>query len=130
MECFESNEPISEREHRVKIPSDWGDWLGTGFRGRVSYQRTFGRPTHLEPEQKVWLVVEETDFRAAVSLNEVSIGMLQLGSAPLRVEIQHLLQLSNRLNISVELPLDTERGLRNPLAGGLIGGVRIEIEES
>jgi len=130
LECFESTEPVSELERRLKIPSDWGDWLGNSFRGRVGFQRTFGFPTGLEPHQKIWLVAVEADFRADVSLNDAPIGNVQLGSPGLRVEVRNLLRLSNHLRIEVELPNDAQRGVRNSLAGGLIGEVRLEIEES
>jgi beta-galactosidase/beta-glucuronidase len=119
-----------EPQHPVKIPSDWGDWLGTLFRGRVKYQRNFGLPTGLTDDQKVWLVVEAIDYRANVVLNDRPLGSLQLGDPPLRFEVRHSLKKSNRLQIEVELPVEAERGQRNGLAGGLIGSVRLEIEDS
>ena len=130
IECFNSAPGEFESEHRIKIPSDWGDWLGPDFRGRVAFQRTFHLPTNLQPEQPVWLVVEEIDYRGSVFLNDGPIGTLQLGEVPLRVEIRQQLLESNRLRIEIELAGDHERGDRAALAGGLIGDVRLEIEES
>ena len=130
LECFEPTAPVSESERRLKIPSDWSDWLGLSFRGCVAYLRNFNLPTGLEAQQKVWLVVSEVDFRACVWLNETPIGEIQLGQPALRVEVRDLLQSSNQLRIEVTLPVGAQRTARSPLAGGLIGEVRIEIEET
>ena len=117
-------------EHRAKIPSDWSDWLGTSFCGRIAYVRNFGLPTGLTEDQKVWLVVEAIDFRGDVILNDQPLGRMQLGDSPMRIDVLRKLLKSNRLRIEIELPSDAVRGDRNGLAGGLIGGVRLEIEES
>lgn len=118
----------SNDRQRVKIPSDWKDWLGPQFRGRVSYQRNFRKPTNLVPAQKVWLVVEAVDYRANVSLNQLPLGEF-VQAKGLRVEISEAILPLNRLEIVVELPPDAERRDRTSLAGGLIGEVRLEIEE-
>lgn len=114
---------------RARIPADWASELGTQFRGRVVYLRNFNRPTRLDQGQRVWLVIENVDFSATVALNAQTIGRLQWGSA-LRVEIQSWLQNANQIRVEVELPATIDRGDRNSLAGGLIGDVRLEIEES
>lgn len=130
LERFGWDTAESHPEQRVTIPSDWSDWLGPSFRGRVAYHRTFHSPTGLEPDQQVWLVIEQVDYCGLVFLNEHSIGSLRLGHPPLKVEVNpHLLEF-NRLRIEVELPNDVERGDRSASAGGLIGSVRLEIEES
>ena len=116
-------------ECRQTIPSDWSQWLGDSFRGVVDYRRNFNRPTRLSENQKVWLVVEEADFLANVTLNDKPIGSRRLGDLPLRVEVGSLLESSNQLLVSIELPFDVDRDARTTLAGGLIGSVRLEIEE-
>ncbi len=117
-------------ESRQAIPSDWGNWLGAAFRGRVEYRRRFGLPTQLEPDQEVWLVLEAIDFEASCSLNEIELGTMRLGDDPFRVEIGKQLQLSNHLKIVIDLPWEVDRGERNSMAGGLIGSVRLEIAEN
>ena len=114
----------------MKIPSDWGDWLGDSFRGRVAYVRNFGLPTGLADDQKIWLVVEEVDYRGNVFLNDRPLGWLQLGDPPMRIEVHSELRKSNQLRIEVELPVQSDRGGRNERAGGLTGSIRLEIEES
>ena len=117
-------------ECRLHIPSDWGDWLGHSFRGRVEYRRRFGLPTQLDPDQAVWLVFEAVDFEASISLNEIELGTMQLGDDPFRVEIGNRMQKSNHLKVVIDLPAEADRGERNSMAGGLIGAVRLEIASS
>ena len=117
-------------ECRLHSPSDWGDWLGHSFRGRVEYRRRFGLPTQLDPDQAVWLVFEAVDFEASISLNEKELGTMQLGDDPFRVEIGNRMQKSNHLKVVIDLPAEADRGERNSMAGGLIGSVRLEIATS
>ena len=104
--------------------------MGSSFRGRVEYRRRFGLPTHLDPNQAVWLVFESVDFEASITLNEIELGTLRLGDSPFRAEIRQRLLHSNYLNVIVELPSEVDRGERNSMAGGLIGSVRLEIASS
>ena len=115
---------------RHPIPSDWGDWLGHSFRGRVEYRRRFGLPTQLEPRQAVWLVLEAVDFEASIALNEIELGTMRLGDPPFRVDIGNRLQHSNHLKVVIDLPAEADRGERNSAPGGLIGSVRLEIVTS
>ena len=129
LEQFNSAPGEFEHERRTTIPADWGDWLGSAFRGRVAYRRIFHLPTQLDPDQLVWLVIEKVDYQGSLFLNDQSIGTLRLGEAPLRVEVRQQLLETNLLCIEIELPDDVERGNRSSSAGGLIGGVRLEIQE-
>lgn len=134
LECFATQTDLESqtdlKSHvKIKIPSDWGDWLGDSFRGRVAFVRNFGLPTGLAENQKVWLVVEEVDFRGNVFLNRRPLGPIQLGEPPMRIEIHSQLGKSNELRIEIEVPVQADRGHRDGLAGGLTGGVRLEIEE-
>ncbi len=129
LECLISESNI-EPGQRVKIPSNWGDWLGDSFRGRVAYVRNFGRPTGLAADQVVWLVVEEVDFRGSISLNDQHLGYLQLGDPPLKIAVESELRKSNQLRIEVEMPIRSDRGDRQKRAGGLTGSVRLEIEDT
>ena len=120
------------QERRVKIPCDWGDWLGVDFCGKVEYRRRFNRPTGLKPKQPVWLVVEQVDSHGDVFLNDQQLGSLTFGQfpdQPFRVEIGESLELSNVLRVDIQVSPDSDRSSRDGLAGGLIGSVRIEIEQ-
>jgi len=121
------------QESRVKIPCDWSQWLGVDFCGRVEYRRSFNQPTGLEPNQPVWLAIEQVDFCADVFLNEQPLGHLRLGEFPdgqaFRIEGGEYLKLANVLRVEIEVRSDSDRAHRAGLAGGLIGSVRIEIEQ-
>ncbi len=80
-------------------------------------------------DQAVWLVVESVDDRATVLLNAQTVGTWCSGQPPLRVNVSRQLLAHNELLIQVEVPQQSNRGNRESLAGGLIGGVRLEIEE-
>ncbi len=112
-----------EAHKKIHVPSDWGDWLGTEFRGLVQFERAFGMPTGLEDHQEIWLVIEQVDYRAKIWLNqhlddsqntncETPLGELQLGQAPFRRSIRPLMQARNRLRLEIESPLDVDRGPR------------------
>jgi beta-galactosidase/beta-glucuronidase len=121
---------------RARMPADWGETLGADFRGRVSYNRTFNRPTGLEEGQRVDLVVEQVDAFGAVTLNGQPLGEVRLADAAARFIITSLLQPHNELAIEVELPRLTAdsaplpRPGREHFPGGLIGEVRLEIFET
>jgi hypothetical protein len=114
---------------KMTMPADWGAVLGATFLGLVRYQRNFQKPTGLESGERVWLVVEGPRSRGTVDLNRK-----RLGDAGGRFDITELLEDHNRLEIVVEHPVVDERGVARDdddtaLTGGLIGEVRLEIEE-
>ncbi len=116
---------------RVKMPTDWGDTLGDGFRGRVRYVRKFNRPTGLVEGITVWLAVDQVDAFGTVALNRRVLG--PVATEPKKFEIGDLLQAHNSIEIEVELPAQDgscevpRRADRIGLPGGLIGEVRLEI---
>lgn len=127
----------------VAMPGDWGGILGADFRGQVRFTRRFARPTGLDAETRVWLVIEEVDWQAAVALNGQSLGEVRFSGAPAeadvvpcpaRFDITTLLLLRNELTIDVLLPEvaagapPLARPGREGQPGGLIGLVSLEIE--
>ena len=129
----DESDTVDSQERRVKIPSDWGDWLGSEFLGRVEYRRNFNRPTGLEPGQNIWLVIEQIDSHGDVYLNDQLLGSLTIqgdsAGKPFRIEVAQRLQLSNVLKVEIEVNANSDRGKRTGQAGGLIGSVRIEIQQ-
>jgi beta-galactosidase/beta-glucuronidase len=121
-------------EARVTMPADWGQVLGATFFGRVRYRRTFQKPTGLDSGERVWLVVEAPRTRGEVELNRKRLGETCRGESQVRFDITDLLQEHNRLEVLVEHPaLDAHSAADDDggtnLAGGLVGEVRLEIEE-
>ena len=121
---------------RVQMPADWGESLGNDFRGRVRYQRRFNRPTGLDHGQIVYVSCAAVDCFGEVSLNGTTLGRIVGERTDQRFLVTKLLQSANELSIVVELPRDDPNSSplprpagRENLPGGLIGEVRLEIEE-
>jgi hypothetical protein len=116
------------------MPASWEDSFGREFFGRVRYHRIFQKPTGLESGERVFLVVESPQSRGMVSLSGKPLGEVQWGGPTGRFHITELLQDHNRLEIIVEHPA-LDDALRpddddvTELPGGLVGEVRLEIEE-
>lgn len=116
------------------MPADWSQILGGDFLGRVVYRRTFQKPTGLESGERVFLVVEPTRSWGVVELNRKRLGEVFSGPGGGRFEITEVLEDHNRLEIVVEHPALDGAGSGNDdgqtsLPGGLVGEVRLEIEE-
>ena len=130
---------------RMTMPADWTAVCGGDFLGRVRYRRTFQKPTGLETGERVFLVVEPARSLGVVELNRplaVSsgpsngkrLGEVGRGAEPFRTEITEMLENHNRLEIVVEHPVldaanEADDDVVTRLPGGLVGEVRLEIEE-
>jgi hypothetical protein len=119
---------------RAKTPADWSSVFGAGFLGRVRYERAFQKPTGLEDGERLFLVVEPPRSEGCIVLQGQLIGFVHAGEGTQRFEITDRLASRNTLEVFVDHPaLD---GLRSTvgepvdtLPGGLIGEVRLEIDE-
>jgi hypothetical protein len=122
------------RSARATMPADWSGVCGPGFFGRVRYERLFQQLTGLESGERAFLVVEPPRSRGVVQLNRKRLGEVVWGGTPGRFHVTDLLEDPNRLEIIVEHPL-LDEGLPadhddlTTLPGGLVGEVRLEIEE-
>ena len=116
------------------MPADWSAVFGSDFCGRVRYRRTFQMPTGLDKGQRVWLAVEPPRSSGTVSLGGELLGQIYFGDAPGRYDITDRLRETNLLEIVVEHPaLDAPHLAHDDdatrIAGGLVGEVRLELEE-
>ncbi len=118
---------------RGTVPGDWGELLGEDFRGQVQMERFFHKPTGLEADDRVEIVLSEVDAMGTASLNGQSLGTIPPGGEPARFEIHRLLEHRNCLLVTVELPRLTSesaslaRPTAHHTAGGILGEVRLEI---
>jgi hypothetical protein len=119
---------------RTVMPGDWGDALGTDFRGQVRYTRRFQCPTGLDHGARVVLRIDQADAWGCVSLNGHLLGTLRAIEGPGRFDVTDRLQDRNELVVDVELPRQTAGSapLSRPASragqpGGLVGGVCLEI---
>jgi hypothetical protein len=117
---------------RMKMPADWSEVCGENFWGRVRYVRTFHAPPGLQFDERVWLVVEPQRTIARVVLVEETLGVVEARGPAQRFDITHRLSPDNRLEIFVDHPAvedDTTLDSATLAPGGLVGEVRLEIEE-
>jgi len=119
---------------KATMPADWSEPLGADFLGRVRYQRVFQKPTGLESGERVWLVIEGPRSRGVVELNRKRLGDVSHGESFGRFDVSELLEDHNGLEIVVEHPALDASGRTNHdsvavAPGGLVGEVRLEIEE-
>jgi hypothetical protein len=119
---------------RATMPADWSNLFGRDYFGRVSYRRLFQRLSGLESGERAFLVVEPPRSRGVLSLNGKTLGEVVWGGPPARFDVTDLLADPNRLEIVVEHPVldgtalaDDDDFSQSP--GGLVGEVRLEIEE-
>ena len=111
---------------RVKLPDQWTQLLDrTG--GRLRMTRRFGRPANLEPQERVLLFVERIRGGGQLRVNGQPLLQFDQPEAarddPLWVDVTRLLQPSNWLEITVELPAVAADVARD----GLWAGVGMEI---
>jgi len=113
---------------RSTVPSDWGATLGTNFRGRVAYRRSFNPPA-LDPHERLWLVVEGADAQGTVWLNGVQVGQVLGRAGSGTFDITRLVGPRNEIVLEIDLSADDAppRPGREHLPGGPIGEVRLEV---
>jgi hypothetical protein len=127
----------------IELPGDWAGVLGADFQGRVRFTRRFHSPTGLDTAAHVWLVIDDVDWQAEVSLNDRLLGRVvcslstdpqQALKCPACFDIAKLLSPQNRISIIVTSPtldagdVPSPRPGRTGNPGGLIGLVRLEID--
>lgn len=107
----------------LKMPSDWGDSLGSDFRGRVLYRRRFNCPTGLTG-QSVKLCFLGAEPEAQISLNGQKLGRVAGTVESTVFSVTDLLQPHNELTAE----FDTSCSPSHQGPGGLTGEVRLVIE--
>ena len=131
---FQSDTVGLPANERWTMPADWSETMGPGFLGVVRHRRTFQRPSNLGPGAKVWLVIEPPRSYGLVRLGGRPLGEVEFGGSPARFEITAHLADRNTLEIDVAHPaldddwIPPDDGSIH-IPGGLIGEVRLEIEE-
>ena len=118
------------------MPADWSAAFGARFsRPRPLRAARFNSPPGLQPDERVWLVVEPQRSVARVLMVEETLGTVAADGPPQRFDITHRLSPHNRLEIIVDHPAlvdgrSSEAAAELVSPGGLVGEVRLEIEET
>ena len=116
------------------MPADWANCFGRDYFGRVRYRRTFQQLTGLESGERAFLVIEPPRSGACILLQGKLLGFVRPGDPAGRFDITDQLEYHNRLEIVVDHPAldEMRRTVGDPTMlppGGLVGEVRLEIEE-
>lgn len=107
--------------HRISLQAAW-----TASPDGGTWTRSFGRPTGVGPEDRVWLVVERPAPGAA-TLNGRPLPAPAGDAAAWRHDVTDALRDRNELCLLFGAPIDGgQAGGRAPLPGRL-GGVSLEI---
>ncbi len=94
---------------RFEAPNGLGDRLPPQYRGPARLERSFHRPTGLQPTSQIHLRIH-SDLCGQLSLNGQPLGHLEPGEQ--RFDITPLLQIRNRICIEVEI--DESARMRQP----------------
>ena len=102
---------------RVKTPLDWRATHGAKVQGQIRYVRNFNCPTGLTDSTVVRLCVGPSEQLAEIKLNGQAIANRPTENG---IAVREWLTPANRLEITVQLPVDFELLLEN---------VRLEIDD-
>ena len=102
--------------HRIRLRQPWQTERASDS---IRFTRGFNRPTGLDPQESLWLVIESTAASGTASLNNSLLGSVVADRQETSFDITP--QLENRNNITIELNLaDNE-------PPPVLGEVRLEV---
>ena len=91
---------------RTQVPGDGRELLGEDFAGRARFTRRFNLPTNLDSHERVYLVIESLDARAAARLNGEPLHATPNALTSRRHDVTAVLKLHNALEIETIYPGD------------------------
>jgi hypothetical protein len=118
----EHSESSVPKTGRVKMPVDWVTAFGMTT-GSVRFRRRFHKPTNLDPDETVWIVLDGVGGAGPVSVNGTILGVVHSAEEPQKFDMTPLLQQASELIIELEFHPSAE----NSNLGGLFAPVAIEI---
>ena len=110
---------------RVKMPSDWQSQFGDKA-GTVSFKRHFHKPTNLDDNESVFVVLTGFGGNGVASLNGESLGQITDTGDPVEFEVIQRLKPGNQLGLELEF----DPGSAGNSPGGLWGPVVLEIRST
>ena len=107
---------------KIKMPQDWRSTFGEEP-GRVRFSRVFHRPTNLNPQESVYIVMDGIGGASQISVNDVQLGIHSDSVENVSFEVTDLLRPTNELIVEVEFDPQSN----DSVPGGLWAAVGIEI---
>lgn len=87
------------KSHRIRLRKPWkSERRAEGH----CFCRRFGRPTGLNPQTRVWMVLEAFQAAGSVALNGQQLGRLSGGADLCRFDVTERLETRNELVITLE----------------------------
>lgn len=105
---------------RGTLPADWLKLWGPQT-GRIAWHRWFHKPTGLEIDERVWVVIEGPAGVVEIQLNGMPIEEFGRGSR-LQVDLTTKLQARNRLSVVLTVGYVDEIAAANLTAVSLVIG--------
>lgn len=104
---------------RVKMPAEWKTIFGERT-GTVVFRRRFGRPTNLEPHERVFVAFDGIGGSAQITVNGKHFGAVTNNSETARFDVTDILEASNLLEVELTIngseQCDKHLGLWAPIA--------------
>ena len=116
-DLFVPDSGAEAQPRRVTPPCDWRAALGAEFRGTARFRRFFHAPDRLMPHERLWLVVEGANERAAVGLNGAALGEFAGAATTWEHAVTERIVPRNELTLDVVAPTSV----------GALGAVRLEV---
>ena len=110
------------RRQRLTMPSEWRSEFGD-IAGTVRFCRHFNKPTNLDADESVFIVLTGFGGEGTASLNGTQLGTIADGESQAEFDITRHLKQGNQLALEIEF--DPGSNVTRP--GGLWGPVVLEI---
>ncbi len=92
--------PSASPPHRIRLRPPWQT---DPREGSTRWRRHFNRPTGLDPQQRVWIVMKRIAGRGHAAVNGCPLGHFgDEPGVPCRFDVTDLLRLHNQLELTVE----------------------------
>lgn len=115
-----SEQPNASGTQNAPIPA--ASLVGADFRGVIRFQRRFGWPEKLDPDERVYLVLDTPGRMVQAELNGVPLDVGDQSCSLCEVDITTQLQRRNRLALDLELSPGSDEVL--------LSGTRLEIRRA
>lgn len=118
---------------RIQLTTSGWTWqalLEPQAAGHLRLSRSFHAPTRLDPDERVWLVVDGADPHAEVAFNGQLLGTTPGYALAAAWDITQRLSPRNGVELRFHLPPEASGALRPGrygLPGGILGQVRLEV---
>lgn len=117
--------PDVEPAGRLKMPAEWRTSFGSAA-GTARFRRRFNRPTNLDADERVFVVLDGVGGTGEARLDDRRLGTVDGAQGSAAFDVTDLLKPANELVVELEFDPAVDESVR----GGLWGPVAIEIRRA